>query len=514
MKNFRKIAVAAVLAFVTALTSFGAVPVQAAGTKTWKSISTSSYNLYDAVNWTEGALLEGDTIVFPGCNAGGQENSTATISIRAVPGVTLGGVTGENSFSCAGTSLSYNILGTIKLKGGSVLNATNINAIDGVLVYDVVSAGGLLVPSSFYSPYGTINFSTAGTLTMNGLVSTSTLTGSIDEIMIGNGGRLLIDSDTSIPTTVVDGSDTPITVACISTYTVDSLICAETTRTISGDITLHGDTYVYVGAKTTANFTGDVSGGTLKPSRESDSTGQLIVNGEVVEVPETSISLDGDSDENIDVYNKETAILNGKRGAVFVHGGGLLKGTGIVKGLLWVSENGTVSPGNSAGKITASHLQEHGTYIAELKDKDSYDQLIVTGRNALDNYSVKIGENAILDLRLLDEYDIKAGDTFMIIDNQADGTVGDKAVSGTFKDLPEGATIKVGDIEFKISYVGGDGNDVVLTALNSGSDGAMIGAPNTGTILLALSNPIVILASGLIVAGLVTKLWRKPAKQR
>jgi len=51
------------------------------------------------------------------------------------------------------------------------------------------------------------------------------------------------------------------------------------------------------------------------------------------------------------------------------------------------------------------------------------------------------------------------GATFTIIDN--DGT---DAVTGTFKDLPEGATISaVGGTPLQISYVGGTGNDVVLT---------------------------------------------------
>ncbi|WP_169786266.1 hypothetical protein [Streptomyces yerevanensis] len=34
--------------------------------------------------------------------------------------------------------------------------------------------------------------------------------------------------------------------------------------------------------------------------------------------------------------------------------------------------------------------------------------------------------------------------------------------SGTFKGLKEGAKLKVGKTEYRISYRGGDGNDVVL----------------------------------------------------
>jgi hypothetical protein len=49
---------------------------------------------------------------------------------------------------------------------------------------------------------------------------------------------------------------------------------------------------------------------------------------------------------------------------------------------------------------------------------------------------------------------------FKIIDN--DGTLDD--VTGTFNGYGEGATIGVGPVTYKVSYKGGDGNDVTLTA--------------------------------------------------
>lgn len=50
------------------------------------------------------------------------------------------------------------------------------------------------------------------------------------------------------------------------------------------------------------------------------------------------------------------------------------------------------------------------------------------------------------------------GQSFVILDN--DGT--DK-INGTFTNLPEGAAVHAGNTLFRISYVGGDGNDVELT---------------------------------------------------
>ena len=69
--------------------------------------------------------------------------------------------------------------------------------------------------------------------------------------------------------------------------------------------------------------------------------------------------------------------------------------------------------------------------------------------------------NPILDVDLLYNPPLP-GNTFVIIDND-----GSDPVSGTFAGLPEGATFTVDDTQFRISYAGGTGNDVVLTAETS-----------------------------------------------
>jgi hypothetical protein len=48
----------------------------------------------------------------------------------------------------------------------------------------------------------------------------------------------------------------------------------------------------------------------------------------------------------------------------------------------------------------------------------------------------------------------------VIVNNQ-----GSDAISGIFNGLPQGATVTLGSQAYSISYTGGDGNDVVLTAL-------------------------------------------------
>jgi hypothetical protein len=51
--------------------------------------------------------------------------------------------------------------------------------------------------------------------------------------------------------------------------------------------------------------------------------------------------------------------------------------------------------------------------------------------------------------------------TFTLINND-----GFDPVVGTFAGLPEGANLSLSGQQFQISYTGGDGNDVVLTAIS------------------------------------------------
>ncbi len=81
------------------------------------------------------------------------------------------------------------------------------------------------------------------------------------------------------------------------------------------------------------------------------------------------------------------------------------------------------------------------------------------------------------------------GDVFTIIAN--DGT---DPVIGAFDGLPEGATIPLNGIDLRISYVGGTGNDVTLTAVGpNGGPGPFPQAPT-------LSQWALVLLAGLVLA--------------
>ncbi len=245
------------------------------------------------------------------------------------------------------------------------------------------------------------------------------------------------------------------------------------TTVLSGDITLNGDVEYWLASNVTLKITGKLSG-PGKLVAHKDNEGTVLVessnntsgtpNGQIGNAHEAkTIQLDGDKpDEFVTVKKGETVLLNGSRSEVSVDEGGVFGGDATVKSL-YVS--GVVAPGNSPGKITVLEsfaLQNTGVYKAEILNKDHYDQIV-----AHDVYL-----KGSLDLTYLAGGVIKKGDTFTIVSNN-----GTNPVQGTFKDLPEGAEVTVSGATFKISYVGGDGNDVVLTAQN---DSKAPKTPNTG----------------------------------
>ena len=262
----------------------------------------------------------------------------------------------------------------------------------------------------------------------------------------------------------------------------------DVTTVLSGDIVLNGDVEFKLESNVTIKITGKLSGpGRLIAHRDnegtilvesSNNTSSRTPNGLYGNAHEPKlIKLDGEKpNEVLTVKKGETVLLNGSR-SMNVYEGGVISGN-ITGGDFDVY--GVVSPGNnSIGKITARAitLRDPGVYKVKILNKDHYDQI-----DAIEG--VMLGYSR-LDLTYLEGGVIKKGDTFTIIDNK-----GIHPVEGTFKDLPEGAEITAGGVTFKISYVGGDGNDVVLTALKVSKASEASKAPkvpNTGGEKLAVN---------------------------
>lgn len=133
---------------------------------------------------------------------------------------------------------------------------------------------------------------------------------------------------------------------------------------------------------------------------------------------------------------------------------GNLGGTGEVGRVTVASGRGRITPGNSPGILTTSNLLFSGVTtntfeVNGLTPGVTHDQIRVNG-------TVNLG-GARLELSL--GFTPSPGDSITIIEN--DGT---DAVTSTYATLPEGTLVAGGTTIFRISYVGGSGNDVVLTA--------------------------------------------------
>lgn len=146
----------------------------------------------------------------------------------------------------------------------------------------------------------------------------------------------------------------------------------------------------------------------------------------------------------------------------------------------WVDGPGTlgtvdaqrvVPNGTLKTKSITLHFALPGVSIASfnLNAAGASDQIQVTGTVTLENPSLVVTLSGSPSF----------GQHFRIIDN--DGT---DPVSGTFFNLPEGSAVNVNGTAFRLTYAGGDGNDVELisaatpsAAVSQGADTSIIGEP-------------------------------------
>lgn len=157
-----------------------------------------------------------------------------------------------------------------------------------------------------------------------------------------------------------------------------------------------------------------------------------------------------------------TLLLNGTSVSAVTVSGGILGGSGVISNKVTISV-GTNAPGSPVGTFTVASnylLSAGGT----LKIK-------INGTNVGSDFSQvasRGGNSATVTLAgalsVVAVPGLPTNTVFTIIDN--DGT---DAVSGTFSGLANNATFFQSGYTWRISYVGGTGNDVTLTILSASS---------------------------------------------
>ncbi|MBX2851485.1 MAG: PEP-CTERM sorting domain-containing protein [Phycisphaeraceae bacterium] len=165
-------------------------------------------------------------------------------------------------------------------------------------------------------------------------------------------------------------------------------------------------------------------------------------------------------------------------GGAFNFTGGTLHTNTFIGDL--TNAGGTLAPGASPGTTTISGgytQQADGALEIELAGllEGEFDRLLIQGDAALDG---------TLTVDVLTGFTPDLGDTFEILDIA--GTL-----TGQFAGLDEGALLPAVDgAQFQISYLGGDGNDVVLTAVPEPGTLALLGLGGF-TLLLRRRSPVI-----------------------
>ena len=147
--------------------------------------------------------------------------------------------------------------------------------------------------------------------------------------------------------------------------------------------------------------------------------------------------------------------------AVSLKSGGWLGGRGTV-GAITTTAGTTVFPGLL---LATSPITLTANGDANLAGS-TFGLVVYPGARVSDKLVVLQGTvtltGATLNVRSGTVPGAPVGQPITLIDNQ-----GPNPIVGTFTGLPAGATVRVGSQDFRISYVGGDGNDVVITALTA-----------------------------------------------
>lgn len=475
-----------------------------AAAKTWDG-GGSDNKMSTAANWVgDVAPVNGDTIVIPdGFSDPSPDTWKFTIEADLGSSVNIAGMSETSSkvihISGAGLSISGDISGSFAFDTVVSLTAnTNITSESSAHFSDDVISPTSINLNSFgfvLFQYATPGF--MGNIIVDGanaslVLGASNAAGSETSttIQIKNGAALEVwpsdTSDTMINKPIVVNATGGEFYLGLPSAAADNL-----KPVIFASLTLNGDV--------TANLYADLQLTSLSGTGEINiyvsSIGQVLYPDGTTAAAQTETILVDDVSKCPNYIERNTIVIinvdcSSVFGVSFVGGvSGMLKGVGTV-GKVNVYKDGVLSPGQSPGTLTTNDLifGFGSVYEYEIASTASYDKTVVNGMVTAGVPGGMPGGE--LRLILLDNPKLNVGDVFTLIEN--DDT---DAVEGTFKDLPEGATFELNGGVFKISYVGGTGNDITLTVIK---------APNVPKSGLEFINPW---TSVLLVAGVSIALY-------
>ena len=542
-------------------------------TCTWTGATNNNFNTagnWSGCNSAAPQPSDGDNLVFDNTSIGASKTLTNDITNLSLGSVTFQGTNSSFfNFTITGNAITVNSGVTMSSNSQATLDLDV--TLGGDQTFNITTASSLIIGDSSGTPTAHTLALGSHTLTLSGSTSCSymsffsSLTGSgslVDNasevalntdspsysgaITVSSGSQLVANTSQALGaasggTTIASGAslglgfqaDTtfaePLAISGTGSSSGGAIVASDGslqpgcfggggtttthTATLSGAITLGANTTINPTQYHNVTITGALSGSftltvvpgaggtlTINSSNNTSST----PNGTSAAPAQTITIAAGDNQPStfVDVGTNQTYIIDGIRGGVTVESGGILEGTGTV-GDVFVNQGGIIAPGHSPGCLSTGNMDINGTYQAELGGTTAcsgYDQLKVTGTVTLSD-----SNPATLTVSLYNGFKPKVGNTFTIIDNDASD-----AVTGTFNNLPEGATFTVSGYVFKITYKGGDGNDIVLTVQS------VPATPNTGFALFT-TNPAITLITTVLAAGgilAITRRYQKVASKR
>ena len=396
---------------------------------TWNGLPFPLIGIWGtASNWApNGVPGAGDTIRF---------NATTNLH----PGVnrTLDGIyaNGANIDFRGGRSVQVStvwaeVSTTITLSQGGNLITNN-----GALRYE--NAGAVTVNIGSWQPSGTTTLFSVGTLTYGSIIS-----GATDIAVAGGGTTVLTALNTYTGSTTVGAGTLTATGA-------GNVLPGATDLSIAGGQTCNLDdqTLASLQGSGTLNLSGDV---------DVDEGGTQTFSGNITQAVASTLTMQGSGSLTLTgtvnsalAVSNGTLLLNGtSNNTISVTGAGVLLGTGTCNGLLFVN-SGDFGPGNSIGVFNAAGgftMGGSGALNIEVSG-GAADQVNVTGAVNLGGGTLNVTGAPTI------------GAAFTIVAND-----GADAVTNTFSGLAEGAAFTSGGYWYRITYTGGSGNDVVLTAV-------------------------------------------------
>ncbi|MBK1840759.1 DUF4347 domain-containing protein [Azospirillum sp. YIM B02556] len=482
-----------VLSGAGALTKSGAGTLTLSGTNTHTGAVTVSTGTLAAA----GGSAIGDTsaVTVAGNATLSLGSGTETIGSLAGAGnvvlsyrLTVGGDNTSTIFS--GIISSTNASGLTKT-GAGTLTLSGANTYTGSTT---VSAGGLTLSGG----------SAIGDLTAVSVASDGTLTLSNDETIGSLAGAGTVALGANTLTTGVNNSSTTFSGTITGTTTGMLNLDGTGTLTLSGNnstnfagkmtvrdggtlsvtgdanlgsgtVTLNGGTLTVTGAGTIDNdFDTGVNGATIDSAVAVTLSGAIGGSHGLTKSGTGTLTLSGTSTyAGSTTVSAGTLLVTGALGGtsgVSVASGATLGGTGSIftsgSNQVTIADGATLAPGlagtnNGIGTLTINgNLRLSGTLAAEIGGGGGvggtdYDQVVVNGTVSLNG--------GPLTLSRVNGYTLTNGAAYRIIDN--DGSDAIAGTSGTFGTFAEGTDMTSNGDIYTVSYVGGTGNDAVLTAV-------------------------------------------------